>query len=164
MKMKYSFLEEKYNKKYNKYKLFEYDQFDDYKLTREFIIKFKRLNFIGGQDPLDSTDVQIRAERVLSAILQVFLTSGEGWELDPRHANGEDYFRFKTWNQSGVVQSREYPALFFRNSISGCKMFFWHQPSKLMWYSLSTSTGGSLWGFIVPASLWISYFYYSRRF
>lgn len=87
-------------------------------------MKFKKLNFIGGQDPLDSTDRQIRAERVLSAILQVFLTSGQGWELDPRHANGEDYFRFKTWNQSGVVQTEEYPALFLKNSISGCKMFF----------------------------------------
>ena len=100
-------------------------------------MKFMKVNFIGGQDPLHWVNIQIRAERVLRAMLPVFLTSGQGWELDPRHAHGEDYFRFQTWNQSGVIQTGDFPALLFRNSISGCKMFFGINPANSCGISLA---------------------------
>lgn len=85
--------------------------------------KFKRIDFLAGSEefPFGDSDVlnRQRACNVLKAIAQALIDCNCGWQLDTaRNATTTDFSDVPC--RTG---SKTCPGLFFRNTISGCKLF-----------------------------------------
>lgn len=90
--------------------------------------RFKRFDYIGGRSPWTSgstSSVREQNSRVVCKDFADFLIScGKGWELDTtRNATTSSFVNVPMKNGSGTAQSFVGAGLFFRNTISGCKLF-----------------------------------------
>ena len=75
-------------------------------------MRFKRFDFVGGYGDLSSSGSIIRAQDVLTTVVEGIISLNVGWQLDSsRCSSTTDYFSMKLWTSSGVMADTR-PALF----------------------------------------------------
>lgn len=86
-------------------------------------MRFKRFDFVGGYGDLNSSNSIIRAQDVLTTVVEGIISLNVGWQLDSsRCSSTTDYFSMNLWTSSGGMADTR-PALFLKNTISNCKLF-----------------------------------------
>lgn len=90
--------------------------------------RFKRFDYVGNAGSWGSgSTARSRSESVLKDMADWLISSGTGWTLNTtRNATTSNFVEVPYWNQyTQVSYSSSYnaPALFFTNTISGCKLF-----------------------------------------
>lgn len=88
--------------------------------------KFKRIDFVGGStafpaDGYSYASKRFRSESVLKAFADALLAMNIGWRLDSSRGDSETTSDFA--NVPCKVGTNTYPGLFFKNTVSGCKLF-----------------------------------------
>lgn len=87
--------------------------------------KFKRIDLTAGSSefPIGSTTAlqRTRCEAVLKALADALLAMNIGWQLDSSRGDSDTTSDFA--NVPARVGSNTFPGLFFKNTVSGCKLF-----------------------------------------
>jgi hypothetical protein len=89
--------------------------------------RYKKFIYTGGSGSWGSSSTpRSRAEVVIKDFAQWIIDSGTGWSLDTtRNQTINDFTEIPYWNPNNRTDypNDNAPALFFTNSISGCKLF-----------------------------------------
>ena len=106
--------------------------------------KVKSFYVIGGDSnfPIGDTDAlrRTRSEFILTKLSQALISCNVGWQLDTtRNATDTSYIDIPSRSNS-----KTYPALFFTNSISGCKLFMAYFGDEVQYNGIKNFSGSDL--------------------
>lgn len=110
--------------------------------------RFKRIDFVAGSENFpvgnNSAMLRIRCEAVLKAAAEALISMDIGWELDSTRQN--DSSTTSDFAESPCRSgSNTYPALFLRNTVSGCKLY-------LAYYGGMTNAANCVKDFSAPSA------------
>lgn len=110
--------------------------------------RFKRIDLLAGSSdfPVGDTDAlrRTRSEAVVKAAAEALIAMNIGWELDSTRQN--DSSTTSDFADSPCRSgSNTYPALFLRNTVSGCKLY-------LAYYGGMTNTANCVKDFAAPSA------------